>query len=301
MNRLDSLTVHDLRVVVVLAEVLHFGKTADHLGIAQPSVSAAVNKAEQAVGTKIFFRTSRKCSVTPFGKEVVTHVKAALAQIEQITGAMEIGEFRGSFRLGLIPTIAPYLLPGLTAEVYQGFPNLAIYFTEGHTDKVLDEVVAYELDAGIISNFTPRSGIESHLLAREELLVAVHRDHNLASQEEIANDSLSTDEMLSLDKGNCLRDQALGLCPSSTQGERPSHSTSLQTLLCLVSAGLGYAIVPRMAAKVASELSNVELRPLESATRRDIVFVCREGDPRIDHFHALMKVTQKILALQKLA
>src|SRR5579862_1540808 len=151
MNRLDGLTVHDLRVVATLAEVLHFGSTAERLGVTQPTVSTSVNKFESLVGSKVFFRTSRRCEVTPFGEQLMVSVKAALAQIERIGGAAEVDEFAGTLRLGLIPTIAPYVLPRLADAVNESFPRLSIYFTEAFTERLLDEVASHQLDMAIVS------------------------------------------------------------------------------------------------------------------------------------------------------
>ena len=296
MDRLDGLTVHDLRVVATLAEVLHFGSTAEMLGVTQPTVSTSVTKFESLVGSKVFFRTSRRCELTPQGEQILVSVKAALAQIEQMGGLGEAGDFAGTLRLGLIPTIAPYVLPRLADAVNESFPRLSIYFIEAFTERLLDEVATHQLDMAIISTFVYRKGIEAHLLFREPLVLAVNQAHPFALLADVSLESLSSDDALLLDKGNCLRDQVLGVCGSVPNYERPSHSTSLSTLLHLVSAGLGYTVIPFMAADAAEKIPHVEIRRLTPEPDREVMLVHRTGDPRRKYFMELMRLARSVLA-----
>jgi LysR family transcriptional regulator, hydrogen peroxide-inducible genes activator len=295
MDRLDALTVHDLRVVTTLAEVLHFGSTAEALGVTQPTVSASVTKFESLVGSKVFYRTSRRCEVTPIGEQLLEFANAALAQIDQIAGSRDSGEFAGTLRLGLIPTMAPYVMPHLADPARRSFPRLSIYFTEAFTERVLEEVLSHHLDVGIVSTFQGRKGIDAHLLFREPLVLALNRSHPFALLDEVPLESLSPANALLLDKGNCLRDQTLGLCGSAADGERPAHSTSLTTLLYLVSAGFGYAVIPQMAAKAAQDVWQVEIRPLTPPTNREVLLVHRSGDSRRNYYLELMSLVRKEL------
>jgi LysR family hydrogen peroxide-inducible transcriptional activator len=290
MNRLDGLSVHDLRVVAKLADTLHFGKTADGLGVSQPTVSAAVGKFEAVIGYKCFYRTSRRCEITPRGQGAVAHVRAILSELQFLDPVLEDEILSGVLRLGLIPTIAPFYLPHIMQPLQTAFPNLAIYFTEGITERLLDQVRTHQLDAAIVSSFADTHNLERTLLMREPLFVLLPSEHSLAKLERISVEVLLPDELLLLDRGNCLRDQSLRLCDLGLGYDNQAHSTSLATLFYLVASKSGYAIIPEMACEAALQASGVVIRPLVEDRTREIFLVYRSDDRRKSHFEDLIPV-----------
>lgn len=290
MNRLDGLSVHDLKVLATLADMLHFGRTADALGVSQPTVSAAVGKFEAIVGFECFFRTSRRCQVTPRGMSVLAHVRTILSEVQFLYSEFESETLTGVLRLGLIPTIAPFFLPHVVQPLREEFPGLAIYFTEGFTERLLDEVWTHQLDAAIVSSFAKKPNLERILLLREPLDILLPCEHPLARLEQVPWESLQPDELLLLDRGNCLRDQALRLCDLDSGYEHKTHTTSLATLFYLVASRAGYAVIPRMACGAALQAPGTVIRPFVEERTRDVFLVFRSADRRRTHFKALALV-----------
>ena len=188
INRLDGLSVHDLKVVATLADILHFGETASALGLSQPSVSSAVCKFESAIGFQVFHRTSRRCELTPRGLTTIHRVRLVLTELQFLDPDESGRAICGVIRLGVIPTIAPYLLPWIMEPINISFPKMSIYFTEGLTDRVLDEVGTHRLDVGIVSSYARRPNIESILLFSEPLTLLLPAGHPLTAFEQVPRD-----------------------------------------------------------------------------------------------------------------
>lgn len=248
MDRLDGLSIRDLRAVVALAERLHFGKAAEDLSIAQPSLSAAVKKVEEAVGERLFERTSRHVSLTPAGQLVVQRVRSIL---EEITGIGRDGAHRecltGRFRLGLVPTIGPYYAPWFLGALRERYPKLQLVLTEAMTEALLQMLHHRLLDAAIVCLPTGEWGMTETPLLREPFLLAVPANHPLANEAEVSLGQVEPGEMLLMERGHCLREQALEACGTTPESAlNPVQAASLETLRHLVAAGSGCALLPRM-------------------------------------------------------
>jgi len=249
MDRLDGLSIRDLRAVVVLADRLHFGRAAEDLSLAQPSLSAAVQKVEKALGERLFERTSRRVALTPAGQLAVQRIRSAL---EEIT---EIGRKRshrslltGRFRLGLVPTIGPYYAPSFLAALRQRYPRLELLLTEALTESLLQMLGQRSLDAAIVCLPTGEPGLTETPLLREPFLLAVPANHPLAAVGEVSLGQLELREMLLMERGHCLRNQALETCGTTPESAlNPMQAASVETLRQLVAAGNGCAILPQMA------------------------------------------------------
>lgn len=285
MDRLDGLSIRDLRAVVALAERLHFGRAADDLSIAQPSLSAAVKKVEEAVGERLFDRTSRHVSLTPAGQLVVQRVRSML---EELTGIGAGGAHRENltsrFRLGLVPTIGPYYAPWFLGALRERYPKLELVLTEAMTDSLLQMLRQRLIDAAIVCLPTGEWGLTETPLLREPFLLAVPSNHPLANETEVSLGQIEPREMLLMERGHCLRDQALEACGTTPDSAlNPVQAASLETLRHLVAAGSGCAMLPRMT--VAAGLDSGLVRYIsfrEPAPGRTIGFVFHDRCARLE-------------------
>ena len=249
MADLDSLSVRDLRAVVLLAERLHFGKTAEDLSITQPSLSAAVKKVEEVLGERLFERTSRQVSLTPAGQRTVQRIRSVLEEITDISRPGAQTELlAGRFRLGLVPTIGPYYAPRFLAPLRERYPKLELVLTEALTETLLQMLRQRTVDAAVICLPTGEPGLTETPLVRERFLLAVPSHHPLAAAAEVSPGDLDPREILLMERGHCLREQTLESC-GATPGSatNPSQAASIETLRHLVAAGNGCALIPEMA------------------------------------------------------
>ncbi len=249
IDALDGLSVRDLRAVIVLAERLHFGRAAEDLAIAQPSLSAALQKVERVLGERLFERTSRQVTLTPAGQQVVLRLRSAFEELAEI-GRRRAGRepLAGRFRLGLVPTIGPYYAPTFLAVLRHRFPRLELVLTEALTGGLLQMLRQRTLDGAIVCLPTGEPGLTETPLLREPFVLAVPACHPLAGSGEISADQLDLREILLMEPGHCLRSQALescGVAPGATLS--PTQAASVETLRHLVAAGNGCALLPLMA------------------------------------------------------
>lgn len=286
MDGLDTLSIRDLRAVVALAERLHFGKAADDLSMAQPSLSAAVKKVEEVLGERLFERTSRHVSLTPAGQRAVPRIHAVLEELAEIARARAGTErLAGRFRLGLVPTIGPYYAPGFLTALRERYPKLELVLTEALTEILLQMLRQRLLDAAVVCLPTEERGLTEVPLFRERFLLAVPSSHPLATASEVSPGQLDPREMLLMERGHCLREQALescGVTPDSALS--PVQAASVETLRHLVAAGNGCAVIPQMAVANGMDRSGlVRYIPFEEpAPGRTIGLVFHERSPRVE-------------------
>ncbi|HEX3131107.1 MAG TPA: hydrogen peroxide-inducible genes activator, partial [Thermoanaerobaculia bacterium] len=286
MDGLDSLSMRDLRAVVALAERLHFGKAAEDLDIAQPSLSAAVKKVEATLGERLFERTSRHVSLTPAGQMAVQRIRAVLEEMEEI-GRGKPGKDRlcGRFRLGLVPTIGPYYAPRFLATLRGRYPKLELVLNEALTESLLHMLRQRLLDAAVLCLPTGEWGLTETPLLREPFLLAVPADHSLARAPEVSLGGIEMREMLLMERGHCLRDQTLEACGTTPDSAlNPIQAASIETLRHLVAAGCGCAMFPQMAVSVGMDCGGLVhyLSFGEPAPSRTIGLVFYDRSPRAE-------------------
>ena len=286
MDELDALSIRDLRAVIALAERLHFGRAAEDLSIAQPSLSASVKKVEEVLGERLFERTSRHVSLTPAGQGAVRRIRSALEEIEEIgRGAGRKALLTGRFRLGLVPTIGPYYAPRFLARLRERYPKLELVLTEALTEGLLQMLRQRALDAAVVCLPTGERGLTETPLFREPFVLAVPAHHPLAAMAEVDPGQLKPQEMMLMERGHCLREQTLEACGTTPESAlSPLQAASVETLRHLVAAGNGCALVPRMTlvpgADCAGLVRYVPLR--EPAAGRTVGFVFHERCPRLE-------------------
>jgi len=256
------MTLTELRYIVAVAEERHFGRAAVRCHVSQPSLSASVANLEDELGVKLFERGKRGVSLTRVGDEVVAQARRTLEESARVKTVAQQGrnQLKGILRLGVIHTIAPYLLPDLVAALRKSAPDMPLDIEE-NTTAALDLLLkAGELDAVILALPYAGPGIETEPLYDEPFKVVVPRGHALAKRKSIAADELDSADLLLLPEGHCLRDQVLQACREFSRPPPPGRQgNSLETLRSMVASGAGITVLPATAltARYANSLVKV--------------------------------------------
>jgi LysR family hydrogen peroxide-inducible transcriptional activator len=274
------MNLRDLRYLLAVAEHAHFGRAAKACGVSQPTLSVQVRKLEDLLGVALFERTSKTVAPTAACERLIGHARAAVAETEAILGvARDLRDpLAGRFRLGIIPTLAPYLLPLVFAPLRAALPALEIEPWEDQTLALLARLRAHELDAALLATAEDGPDLASLPLFAEPFVAALPPEHPLAGRKVVAEADLACD-ILVLADGNCLRDQTLAACGHGAALDGALRASSLSTLLNMVAAGYGTTLIPGLAAGAAQD-AGIELRPLAARAGRTVRIVWRRHFPR---------------------
>ncbi len=274
------MNLRDLRYLLAVAEHEHFGRAARACGISQPTLSVQVRKLEDLLGVELFERTSKAVIPTAACRQLLGHARSAVAEAEAILAvARDLRDpLSGPFRLGIIPTLAPYLLPLVFAPLREALPSLDIEPWEDQTSALLERLRAHDLDAALLATEVDGPDLASRALFAEPFLAALPPDHALAAQTEVAEGDLARD-ILVLADGHCLRDQTLAACGDNGALGGALRASSLSTLLNMVAAGYGTTLIPGLAAGAAQD-AGILLRPLAARAGRTIRIAWRTHFPR---------------------
>ncbi|MCH9770587.1 MAG: LysR family transcriptional regulator, partial [Gammaproteobacteria bacterium] len=251
------MNIRDLRYLVAVAEFKHFGKAAEHCYVSQPTLSMQLKKLEEELEVKLFERTNKQVLVTSIGTHVVAQAKKILAELDQLKSiaATAADPLAGEFRLGAIPTVAPYLLPQVLHDIKHELPKLELYIYENRTEDILKQLRQGLLDAIILALPIPAQGLTVTELYDEPFLVALSKKNPLSKEKQINLKELKSQNLLLLEEGHCLRNQALDVCQKVGAGETNEfRATSLPTLCQMVALDMGVTLLPELA--VASHLHN---------------------------------------------
>lgn len=243
-------TVQQLRYAVAVADARHFGRAARACFVSQPALSAQVRELEARLGVQVFERTGRGVLVTPAGVELIDRARRILSEIDDLceAAAGAGSEFGGSVRLGVIPTIAPYVLPRAIPLIEAAHPGVELYLREDRTDALLAHLQAGELDLLLLALPLNRPGVEELALYDEPFLLAVPEHHPIARQRRCTVAALANERLVLLEEGHCLRDQALAVCDlAGRDGLVEVQGTSLPTVIQMVGSGLGITLLPATA------------------------------------------------------
>ncbi|MFZ6752515.1 LysR substrate-binding domain-containing protein [Undibacterium sp. Dicai25W] len=247
------MTLTELKYIVAVARQKHFGHAAEACFVAQPTLSVAIKKLEDELGVTIFERGGTEVSTTPLGAQIVAQAERVL---EQTAAIKEIAKqnkdpLAGSFRLGVIYTIGPYLLPTLVKTMIQRVPQMPLVLQENFTVKLIELLRQGELDAAIMALPLPEQGMMVQPLYDEPFVVAMPKDHAWTKRKEVSSEELKSETMLLLGNGHCFRDQVLEVCPEmarfSTTGDgiaRTFEGSSLETIRHMVASGIGLTVLP---------------------------------------------------------
>ena len=272
------MNLRDLKYLVAVAEHRHFGRAAEACFVSQPTLSTQLKKLEETLGVTLIERSNRQVMLAAEGEKIVEQAQRILAEVNILTAMSEqIREpMGGELRLGVIPTIAPYLLPKIFGPIGKDYPKLRINLTEGQTAQILRMLKQGELDAVILALPVNEDNVEEFELYDEPFLLTVSSDHSAATQTEADAEALEGENVLLLEDGHCLRDQALSICQTNGGVESSGYSAaSLETLRGLVSAGLGVTLMPALAVPSPTEsASNVRYIPFSDRTLSRKVGLC---------------------------
>jgi len=295
-QQLTGLSLRDLDYALAVFELGHFGRAAARCGVSQPGLSEQIRKLEAVLGTTLFERGRGRVAPTQAGqallRQIATVVRESRALLEMARSRTDALE--GPIDLGVIPTLGPYYIPLVLRDLRAQFPRLTLRLQEAQTTTLLDALARFTLDAALIALPAEAEGFASSPLFFEPFTALLPAGHRLAKHERVPLDALPADEMLLLEDGHCLREQAVSLCrvPPAARGATsagPRHATSLEMLRHMVAAGEGFALMPALATREASGLGElVALRPLADGNAgRTIGLVWRVSDPRAPDFKRL--------------
>jgi LysR family hydrogen peroxide-inducible transcriptional activator len=284
-----------LRYLVALAERQHFGRAAEACAVTQSTLSAGLLALERQLDARILDREAgRHVVFTPLGRELVDRARAALGALAAMaeTAKAARAPMSGPLRLGVIPTIGPFLLPRLMPLLRAEFPGLRLYLREDVTDRLVHRLAEAELDALLLAVPCDCGAAETVTLARDEFLAALPAAHPLAACERVPVKALAAERLLLLEDGHCLRDQALAACGLLRRFDGPEDgfaATSLHTLVQMVAGGLGVTLLPRLAVDAGiTEGTGLALRPLAGAGAwRSLALAWRGRAPRAPEYRTL--------------
>ncbi|WKX72313.1 LysR substrate-binding domain-containing protein [Streptomyces sp. XD-27] len=286
-------SLSQLRAFVAVAEHLHFRDAAAAIGMSQPALSGAVSALEDALGVQLLERTTRKVLLSAAGERLAARARTVLEAVGDFMEQAEAARapFTGVLRLGVIPTVAPYLLPTVLRLVHDSYPDLDLQVHEEQTSQLLDGLAQGRLDLLLLAMPLGAPGVTELPLFDEDFVLVMPKDHWLGGRGDIPRDALKTLDLLLLDEGHCLRDQALDICREvgRTEGARGTTSAAgLSTLVQLVAGGLGVTLLPRTAVPVETGRS-AELTTgyfSHPAPSRRIGLAMRTGAARAEEFRA---------------
>jgi len=244
------MNLKDLKYLVALADTGHFGKAAERTFVSQPTLSAQLKKLEAYLGVKLVERQPKNVQLTEVGKQIVVRARRMLDEGDEIIALARSNTdpFAGKLKVGLIPTIGPYLLPRVMQKIRKAVPHLGLMLYEYQTEALLKRLRDGEIDLGIMALPVPQDGLESRALYEEAFTVALPNHHPLAAKATIRVQDLKGQTLLLLEDGHCLRDQALEVCSRVDVREAEDfRATSLETLRQMVVAGLGITLLPELA------------------------------------------------------
>jgi LysR family hydrogen peroxide-inducible transcriptional activator len=292
---LAGLSLRDLEYVEAVAELNHFGRAAERCGVSQPALSEQIRKLEAYLGAPFFERTRRRVAITPQGAVMLAQAQRILTEARHFMAMSGQGQsgLSGLLQLGAIETIGPYYLPELLRLLRDKLPDISLRLTESRTAALVERLRHGMLDVVVMVPTPDMPGLTAEKLFFEPFVLATHRGHRLSGRPQIKLDALPIEDLLLLEEGHCLRDQALTLCATAPTATR--HATSLETLWHMIAAGEGYSLLPILAVAARPEISTlVQCRTMmEPNSGRDIALVWRKSDPRETQFRQLADLLRR--------
>jgi LysR family hydrogen peroxide-inducible transcriptional activator len=286
-----SPTLKQLRYFLALCEEHHFGRAAERSFVSQSAFSNAIQELEAALATQLVDRTNRSVTITKNGQDVATQARLVLRDVESLVDIAQ-GENEplcGELRLGVIPTIAPFVLPAVLPKIRKAFPKLQLYLIEDQTQRIYERLMDGDLDVLLLALPWAMQGVDEQVLYRDDFCLAYRHGTDRVDPENYRFNRLDSDSVLLLEDGHCLRDHTLAACKiRDTEKVRRFGASSLLTLIEMIDADLGISFLPEMA-RGSSLLRNtrVRLQSLSDNSYRNIGMVWRKGSRRVDEFRML--------------
>ncbi len=293
-------TLRQLQYLVAVIELRHFGQAAERCFVTQSTLSAGIQELEQLLDAKLLERTKRKVIPTQLGVELAERSQQLLGLAAEMVTIAQADDkpLSGRLRLGVIPTIGPFILPQVLPGIRTHFPGLELFLLEDQSARLLERIATGDLDVAILALPYDIGNLESEAFWREDFWVAIPEHHRLSQGGSITAQELPVDELLLLEEGHCFREHALTAC--HMEGVRSSaafQGTSLYTLIQMVAGGQGITFIPEMAVGSAlMKQSNICFRPLsERGPHRQIGLVWRPSFHRKRDLHLLAECMRELL------
>ena len=293
------MNLRDLRYLVALSDLKHFGRAAEASFVSQPTLSTQIKKFEDELGVPLIERNPRNVMLTDVGVAVVARARAILREADEIKNIARRAKDpeSGMVKIGIFPTLGPYLLPHVVPNIVKRFPKLELMLFEEKTESILKKLHDGELDAGILALPIHDETLHAEFLFEESFVLAVPKSSALAKLKKVKLSDLTNERLLLLDDGHCLRDQALEVCQMAGVGERAGfRATSLETLRHMVSANVGMTLLPALTVQPpVPPTPNIVLIPFaEPAPHRRIAIVWRRTSALAAFLHQLVPLLKTL-------
>ena len=289
-------TLQQLAYLVALADEQHFGRAAAACHVTQPALSGQIRALERRLETTLVERLPRGIRFTSTGEAAVTRARRVLLEVDELAedAATAAGELEGPVVLGVIPTVAPYVLGSLVPTLCNRFPRAELRLAELRTDRLLAQLRTGKVDLALCALPVDGDDLHAAVLADDPLLLAVPAEHGLAGgRGTVSVDVLAQHQVLLLEDGHCLRDQALAVCDLAGTQPTDVRATSLPTLVQMVAAGGGITLLPASAAAVEARPGNgIAVRRFREPVHRTLAFVWRASTPRAAAYEELARLTR---------
>ncbi|MBA2126815.1 LysR family transcriptional regulator [Hyphomicrobium methylovorum] len=291
---MTHITLKQLRYFDALVREQHFGRAADACSVTQPALSMQIQDLEASLGIALIERTRSGIKLTPKGEEIALRAQRMLNDVRNLIDYAQHagGVLSGTLRLGVIPTVAPYLLPPLLPLLKENHSDLELYVRETQTQLLMDELSLGKLDVVLLALPIKSPDIETISIFNDRFLLAVPKGKKLSGRVRATNEMVESDRLLLLEEGHCLRDQALTYCSlKQVDAVNTFGASSLSTIVEMVSAGLGITLLPEICVGVEGRGREIKImRFVEPEPSREIGLAWRRSSPRRDDFIALSKL-----------
>lgn len=294
------MNIRDLEYLIAVDEERHFHRAAERCFVSQPTLSGQLKKLEQELGVLLIERNNRLVSITEAGQAVLAHARTALTEVNAIKDVASYyhDPMVGDVRVGIIPTIAPYLLPIIMAKLNKAFPKLKIWLYEYQTHVLLEKLQKSKLDFLILALPIEKHDFTELDLFREPFRLAVKKNHSLAKKKQINMGDIAQQELLLLEEGHCLRGHILDVCLLAGVKEQGQyHATSLETLRHMVGEGMGMTLIPELAVPTRTTKID-EIRYIEFSDpkpNRRIGMLYRNNSYREETFNNISELIKSVL------
>ncbi|MFN3077437.1 MAG: LysR substrate-binding domain-containing protein [Alphaproteobacteria bacterium] len=293
------ITLRQLQCLIALSETLHFGRAAERCRITQPALSSQIRGLEETLGVLLVERTRHRVLMTPVGRDIVERAGRVLREVSDLAEAARHASrpFNGTLRLGVLPTLGPYLLPHILPSLRRRYGDLKLYLREETAHRLRADLLRGDIDAMIISMAPEENGATSDPLFLEPLWAALPLDHPLVAKPALERVDLAGERLLLLEENHCLRDQVLAFCLEARASEHTSfRATSLDSLRQMVATGLGMTLLPALyVAAEALEDIQIAMRPFVDPPGRGIGMTWRASGAHAEECRKLASLIRENL------
>lgn len=292
------MNLSDFKYLVALGQERHFARAAEKCLVTQPALSLSLKKLEEELGVQIFERSKSEVFPTTAGREILKKAEEILAQVEELKNfsSSQKNPLIGTFKLGVIPTVAPYLLPEIIAPLRKKAPEMPLDLTEKITEELLADLKSGQVDAVIMALPVRDKELKVIPLYNEDFCVIVPQGHLLSQQNSIQPSQLKADETLMLHSGHCFRDQVTEVCPGLEDSKNASNSKhqTLETIKNMVASGLGISVMPESAVTGRMKIPGIKVLPFQKPIPyRKIALVYRAHFARKKAAELITEIAQK--------